>query len=409
MAFQKFSSESRTAGAIGHRKNNAGNVYCARNTLKILKGGSAFFSQLLYLIKNARESIHLQTYIFKEDETGSMVAIALKEAVARGVEVHLLVDGYASQALPNHFVQDLKAKGIHFRFFEPFLKSRHFYFGRRLHHKVVVIDGEHAMVGGINIADRYNDVDGIPSWLDFALYVQGEVVQELCVLCWKTWQGFSGAENKANCDIIPAEVNFPVNQLTDVRMRRNDWVRRKNEISITYLEMLHNATSHVTIMCSYFLPGKIIRRALRSAASRGVKIKVITAGTSDVTLGKNAERWMYDWLLRCNIELYEYQPTVLHAKVALCDDTWFTLGSYNVNDISTYASIELNLDVDNVHHARHLQHIFDDVIRQDCMAITAAIHQRRMNMFVRLLQWISYKIFRMAFVLVTFYYKKDKP
>ena len=102
-------------------------------------------------------------------------------------------------------------------------------------------------------------------------------------------------------------------------MRRNDWVRGKNEISATYSEMFRNARSHITILCSYFLPGKLIRGLLSNAAKRGVKIKVVIAGSSDIMLAKYAERWMYDWLLRNKIELYEYQPAILNAKVAVCE------------------------------------------------------------------------------------------
>ena len=113
------------------------------------------------------------------------------------------------------------------------------------------------------------------------------------------------------------------------------------------------------IMCSYFLPGKVISRLLKNASRRGVKIRVITAGPSDVMVAKYAERWMYDWLLRNKIELYEYQPNILHAKVAICDSEWLTIGSYNINNISAYASIELNVDVHNHRLALQTEQLFE--------------------------------------------------
>ncbi|MEJ0105932.1 MAG: phospholipase D-like domain-containing protein [Bacteroidota bacterium] len=159
--------------------------YTSNNKIKLIHGGRDYFDLLIQLINQATESIHLQTYIFGDDETGREVADALKTAAKRNVQVHVLADGYASQAMSRHFINELKAAGIHFRFFEPLLKSKHFYFGRRLHHKVFVADAKSALVGGINIANRYNDMPGKPAWLDFALYDEGEVAKELCVLCWK--------------------------------------------------------------------------------------------------------------------------------------------------------------------------------------------------------------------------------
>ena len=188
-------------------------------------------------------------------------------------------------------------------------------------------------------------------------------------------------------------------------MRRNDWVRRKNEISGTYINMFRYSKSHITIMCSYFLPGKIIRRILKDAAKRGVKIKVIVAGISDVAIAKYAERWMYDWLLRNNIELYEYQCTVLHAKIAVCDSEWLTIGSYNINNISAYASIELNLDVHNAAFALQTENKIDEIIKNDCLAVTREIHIKSKNIFVQFARWSCYQFIRLTFFLFTFYFK----
>jgi cardiolipin synthase len=228
------------------------------------------------------------------------------------------------------------------------------------------------------------------------------------VLCWKTWNGFPAKMGLTACEQKQIAFHFNKGVTSKVRMRRNDWVRRKNEISVTYIEMFRHAQSHITIMCSYFLPGKIIRRLLRSAAARGVKIKVVIAGTSDVVIAKNAERWMYDWLLRNNIELYEYQPTVLHAKIAVCDGKWFTVGSYNINNISTYASIELNLDVDNADMAAATEKIINDIIANDCVAITREINAHSKNIIKQFIRWCSYEVIRGMFYLATFYFKRRR-
>jgi cardiolipin synthase len=380
--------------------------YAALNKVKLIQGGREYFELLLHLINTATESIHLQTYIYDDDETGKQVAEALKAAVKRNVGVYLLTDGYASQVMSQKFIDDLKGSGVHFRFFEPIFRSNYFYFGRRMHHKVFVSDTRYVLVGGVNITNRYNDMPGKPAWLDFALYAEGEIARDLCVLCWKTWNGFPVKMGITPCEEKQLQFNFNGEEKNQVRMRRNDWVRRKNEISATYIEMFRHAKSHINIMCSYFLPGKVIRRLLSHASKRGVKIKVITAGPSDVMLAKHAERWMYDWLLRNKIDLYEYQPSILHAKVAVCDSEWLTIGSYNVNNISAYASIELNLDVRNASLAIITEDRLQKIIDKDCIHITKEKHIRTKNVFKQFIRWFSYEFIRLAFYMLTFYYKQ---
>lgn len=380
--------------------------YTPVNQVKLIRGGSEYFDTLLQMINAAEESIHLQTYIYDDDETGRLVVDALKAAAKRKVAVYLMADGYASQGISHSFIEELKRAGIHFRFFEPVLKSRYFYFGRRMHHKVIVVDTGKAMVGGINISDRYNDTPGKPAWLDFALLVEGEVVQQLCVLCWKSWKGYPVNMGITPCEEKQISFNIPPENKSQVRMRRNDWVRRKNEISTSYIEMLRTSKTSVTILCSYFLPGTLIRRQIIQAIKRGVKIKIIAAGRSDVAVAKNAERWLYDWLLRNGIELYEYEKNVLHGKMAVCDDQWMTLGSYNINNLSAYASIELNLDVRNPAFTKATNQVIETIIAEDCTPITYEHHIRTKNIFKQFGRWISYQSIRLLFYLFTFYYKR---
>lgn len=383
------------------RKKNT-TPYRSLNKAKLVRGGTAYFDLLIDLINQATESIYLQTYIFNDDETGSLVADALKKAAKRKVTVFLMADGYASQGMSKKFITDLEHSGVQFRFFEPFFKSKQFYFGRRMHHKVFVVDARFALTGGINIADRYNDLPQYPAWTDFALYTEGEIAKDLCVLCWKAWNGFPVKMDPTPCDDMKPAFHFKDAELSKLVMRRNDWIKRKNEISRTYIDMFRHAKTHVTIMCSYFLPGKAIRRALKNAAMRGVKIQVITAGTSDVMLSKYAERWMYDWLLRNKIELFEYQPTVLHAKVSVCDSEWMTIGSYNINNLSAHASVELNIDVYNPTLAKQMEQIMKTMIDTDCIAITEKQHKQSTNIFKQFIRWCAYEIIRFMLYLVTF-------
>lgn len=388
------------------RKRKVANTYTDNNYVRLIRGGKEYFDALVQLIDSAKENIHLQAYIYDDDETGILIAGALKKAAQRNVSVYVIVDGYASQVLSRSFVKDMRQAGIHFRFFEPIFKSRYFYFGRRMHHKIAVVDAKYALVGGVNIADRYNDLPGKPAWLDFALYLEGEIAAELCVLCWKTWNGYP-----LNMPITPCEEKKPVVDIaienrSEVRMRRNDWVRRKNEISASYIQMFRTAKKEVTVLCSYFLPGKIMRQQIQYALSRGVNIRIVAAGISDVSLAKNAERWLYDWLLRNKIELYEYQQNVLHGKLAVCDDTWMTIGSYNINDISAFASIELNLDVRDTKFVPVVREKIEAIIKNDCRPITTDELVRTKNIFKQFIRWCSYEFIRIVFHLFTFYFKR---
>jgi cardiolipin synthase len=383
------------------------NTVINQNEVRLIHGGAAYFDLLIRLINGARDNIHLQTYIFDDDETGLRVAAALKAAARRGVTVHVLTDGYASQVLAQDVIDDLRKAGIYFRFFEPLFKTRNFYFGRRLHHKIFVADSEFALVGGVNITNRYNDFPGKQAWLDFAVLSYGSVAKELCILCWKTWNNFHSKMEDATCNPIGGPFEFKV-EPCPVWVRRNDWVRKKNEISGSYIRMFRNARSDITIICSYFLPGKFFRRLLHYTSKRGVTIKVITTSTSDVPLAKNAERWFYDWLLRNQIRIYEYQPSILHAKAAVCDAEWATIGSYNINNLSAYASIELNLDIIDAGFANNFSNELETIIARDCILITKDLHKRNRNVFKQLYRWFSYQFIRVVFYMMTFYYKQKK-
>lgn len=372
--------------------------------MRLVRGGKEYFSTLTEMIRLARLSFHLQVYIFHDDETGREVAKALMEAAGKGVKIYILADGYASKDLSDEFIQSLQSAGIHFRFFEPLLKSEHFYFGRRLHHKVAVADGYYSLVGGINISNNYNDVGDEPSWLDWALYAEGEISRELQKVCVNLWTkpALRIKKKKLLHDVVQP---LPDEECL-VRLRRNDWVKRKNQISGSYVEMLQRATQDVIIMSSYFLPGRIIRHNLSRASKRGIAVSVIVTQVSDVKLTKHAERYMYRWLLKRKIRIYEYTRTILHAKLAVSDHKWVTIGSYNVNDISAYASVELNLDVRNDAFAATVQKRLQEIIQNDCVEITEESYVTRYNAFERFYQYLSYWLVRILYYLFTFYFKQ---
>ena len=389
------------------RRKKSKTNYSSVNELDLVKGGRDFFDLLIQLIDGASETIYIQIYIFDADETGKAVAEALIRAASRKVKVWLLVDAYASQSLPAPFIEELVSAGVAFNRFEPLLKGRNFYFGRRMHHKIVVVDTLHGLVGGINISNRYNDSDGNPAWLDWAGHVTGECAAALEQVCVETWN----LELDDRTKRIPRQRPHPEytsKKSCKIGVIRNDWVMRKNQISRTYLELFKAAQSEIVIMSSYFLPGRLFRRGLSRAVRRGVSVRLILAGKSDIALAKYAERYMYRWLLRHKIRIFEYQPTVLHGKVATMDGTRATIGSYNVNNISAYSSIELNLDVEDEAFAAEVQKRFEKIMKNDCREFTNEDYTKRTSMVAKFFQYMAYWMVRILYYLSTFYFKQKE-
>ena len=389
--------------------SSAGKVkssYSFHNQPSLIKGGASYFSTLEKLIEQAEKSIQLQVYIFDEDETGLLIADKLIDARKRNIEVQVLLDGYASRNLSTAFREKLRKEGIQLRFFNPVFKSENFYFGRRLHHKIVVCDGIRALVGGINISNRYNDMPDDPAWLDWAILVEGDVAYELHKLCnlfYAKWnKKVIHLDRKEILPKIDTTLHCPM------RIRRNDWVMNLNQISASYMEMLKNAQHEIIIMSSYFIPSNFIRSSMVAAIKRGVTIRLILASTSDVGIAKYAERYLYAWALRQGIIIHEYKNNVLHGKIAVCDDRIVTIGSYNINDISALASVELNIDVEEKIFASIVKKELNTIIEKECVEINPKNYYASQHIIEQLFQWLSYRTFRVVFKLFTFYFSKKR-
>jgi len=381
----------------------ANNEYKTNNTIEFLRGGNEYFEKLKILVESAKQFIVIHTYIFADDQTGNMVVAYLKAAANRNVKVYLLIDGIASSSLSKNFINQLTEENITLRFFEPLFKSEKFYIGRRMHQKIIIIDGLVALVGGLNIADRYNDLPTQKAWLDFALKIEGEVVLDIFE---KSKKYFKNIENKIKWPDSSTNQNDQ-NSTCEARARINDWVWHKNEISNSYLEIFRNSKKEVIIFCSYFIPGKFIRRSIKNAINRGVNIKIITSEKSDIPITKQAEKWLYDWLLRNKVELYEFQPNILHGKIGVCDNNMFTIGSYNINNLSAYASIEMNIDVKNKPLCEIVLGKLNTIILNNCKQITKKYHRENKNYFIQFKRWACYKTIRIVFLIFTFYFKRS--
>jgi cardiolipin synthase A/B len=364
------------------------------NTIKSIEpvfSGEDYFSRLQHIINKAESEIHLQTYIFENDTTGMKIAECLKEAAMRKVNVYVLLDGYGSNTLPGELTNNLINHGVNLRFFSANIVL----IGRRLHHKVVVADGKTALIGGINIADKYHGTKTEEPWLDFALQVEGKIAEPLQELCRNI---YFRKKRKNRKKIMAA---FYSDDLISVRVLQNDWLKRKNEICIAYLKSIRNSKKEVIIVGSYFLPGRRISESLKKAARNGVKIKLILAGISDVPLMRLASSYLYSSLLKNKIELYEWNKSVLHGKAAVIDSEWITIGSFNLNHLSSYGSIEMNLEIVSPEFAAYFASYLHTVIAQS-EKITAETLIARKGIITKLLNWFFYLLVRTGMILIAY-------
>lgn len=386
-------------------KHHRESGFTAHNQIQLIRGGAEFFSTLEKLIGCARYTIHLQVYIFEYDETGRRILQALERAAERKVNVYLVLDGFASRHFNEDALLRLQACGIHFRWFEPLFRTGSFYFGRRMHHKVLVVDGRYAMIGGLNIGNRYNKINSDPPWLDWAVRFEGEAAIEAYFRCLELWP----EKEVSRMPVMPVfHVNGNTIRECLIRIRVNDWVGNRHQITRSYLELLHRVRREAVFLCSYFIPGHLFRFHLLKALKRGVKIKLILTGRSDVPLAKSAELFLYPWLLRHGVEIYETYQTVVHGKIAVFDSQWVTIGSYNLNNISAKASIELNADVRDSDFGSRVMTTLKDVMKNECLKIEPKQYQRKIYWWTTLQQRLAYELVRAMVWLFTFYFRSEK-
>ena len=371
--------------------------YLPGHALELLPGGEPYFSRLLRLVGEAKRTIHFQVYIFEEDDTGREVAEALKQASRRGVEIFLTVDSYGSRGLSAGFVADLESSGIRFKKFSPLPRFYNFRVGRRLHNKVVVADSTVALVGGINVADKYRGSVGEPPWLDFALWVRGPLCAELARLCERISRDRYFGKLKPRTTATKSLAAGTARS----RIAVNDWFRRKHQITSGYRDAFQEASQSIVIMASYFLPGPSTRRALRMAAKRGVRVTLFLAGKSDVPMSFRATRFLYFWFLKNDIQVCEWHESVLHAKLAIVDSKWVSVGSYNLNHISRYSSIETNVEVlDQAFATATSAHLV--TLLQSATPVSAESFGRSRSTWDKLGDWVAYGMARWAMRLLFF-------
>ena len=374
----------------------------AGNQLTLLQNGTAFFPQLCADIDAAQHSIYLETYIFAADETGRMIANALRRAVTRGVMVRMLLDGFGSAELPQHWVDDLRTAGVEVQWFRREISPFTLHRSRkrrllRLHRKLAVMDGEIAFVGGINII---NDIpehgDFAVPRLDYAVRVQGVVAGKVHATMRHLWGMVSWANFRRRGKEIK---HFVLNRTErvatqDITFLVRDNLRHRRDIERAYLKAIAGAQHEIIIASAYFLPGRAFRHTLKQAARRGVRTVLLLQGKVEYRLQHYATHALYDQFLAEGVEIYEYQASYLHAKVAVVDGQWATVGSFNIDPFSLLLAREANLVVQDAGFAGELRASLQAAIANDAARIGSEYCEPH-NFLNRLVARLSYGVVRL--------------
>ncbi len=382
--------------------------YIGGHSLQLLRSGEQFFAENVRLIDEAKKYIHFQTYIVDEDQTGLRVIDALINAAGRGVRVYLLLDAFGTKYLSGGLINKIESSGILFRFFSPVFIKKGFQLSLRLHHKVLLVDGEAAIVGGMNYADRYHGTPQKKEWLDFAVLLKGPECVHINSILRRHWNKTFISKHERSHEVVHHTKTCEEN--IRLRVLENNWYRNKIEILRSYRHAFRHSHTRMIIFASYFLPGRLERKLLRQASTRGVDIKIVLTAESDAPMFKRATRFLYEYILRNNIKIYEYLPANLHAKVAAVDGKWCTIGSYNLNHISDYGSIEMNVDVMDTAFTLKFEKLLTEIVRHDCRQITFEEYLRHRTWFSQLRGWMSYQMIRLLMrIMAQMTSRKKKP
>jgi cardiolipin synthase len=304
----------------------------------LLRGGAEAYGAMLTAIASARRTIHMETYILASDRTGRRFAQALIERARAGVSVRLLYDAIGGLGLASDFLAELHAAGVATCEFHPVAPWRpRFALNQRDHRKILVVDGKVGFTGGFNISDDYAAVeDGGVGWHDAHVRLEGPAVSDLEAVFRRGWIKAGGASFELPAPPPPASGGTAF-----VQILSNEGRRRRTPIRRAYLHAIKRARRSIAITNAYFIPDAGLRRALENAVKRGVEVRVIVPGKSDVPAIRWASCRLYDTLLRAGIRLFEFQGRMMHAKSAVIDDAWSTVGSCNLD----HRSFNVNLEV----------------------------------------------------------------
>ena len=405
---------------MSSRQSDEKSGHIAEN-LRLYQGGRELFPVLIEAIDSAIGWVQMETYLFDVFGTGADVANALIRAAQRGVTVQVLVDGIGSRRLPLEWQERIRSAGVQWCVYSPLTSTWAILqplAWRRLHRKLCVVDQRIMFCGGINVLDDlYDPNHGAlkEPRFDFAISSTGplavDAAKAVTLLWWRVQAGYSvrqrhlsaawdkfkaaGYGGRTIDALLPAAASTTVNNMpvAHAALVLRDNLRNRSSIEKSYLEAIDQAKTEILIANAYFLPGGKLRGALINAARRGVKVTVLLQGKYEYFMQYHASRPVYDALLKEGIEIHAYAKSFLHAKVAVIDGHWATVGSSNLDPLSLLLAREANVVIEGAAFANELRGcLLSEVALQDCR-IDQTTHLRR-PVSKRFLDWFAYGVMR---------------
>ncbi len=315
--------------------------YYDGNHLTLLTRGKDVYEEMWRAIEEARESIHLETYRLRADKTGREFAQRLQLQARAGLQVRVIYDAIGSFDIDPVFINRLRNAGVQVLEYHPLQPWRpRWGINRRDHRKILAIDGKIAFTGGVNISDDHAPLEeGGSDWHDVHVKVEGPAAAEIDRLFRGVWK----KETKRPIPFLPNSAVQP--GYSKVWVAANQEFLHRLRIRLAYLRSIHAARQEIIIANAYFVPDFRITRALAGASDRGVAVRILVQGASDLPWVQKAGRYHFDYLLRRGVKIYEWPGPILHAKAAVADRTWSAVGSYNLDHRSLLSNLELNLHI----------------------------------------------------------------
>ena len=408
--------------------------------LQLLQGGQEFFPAIVQAIDAARHEVRLETYIFNLDASGSQVADALVRAAGRGLSVYLVVDGAGTPELPKALADRFDKAGVQWHVYARvggvgwFVPSR----WRRLHRKLCAVDGRIAFCGGINVLDDFFDpnhgVLDAPRF-DFALKITGPLVRDVTEAMSQFWWRIKAAKNTRALDFpsawaalqsavrsLPVSLETlasneamksadqteqapgaggganPIGHSARAALVLRDNFRKRKHIEQAYRKAIGEAKTEIIIANAYFVPGARLRRALIHAAKRGVRVRLLLQGRYEYFMQYHAARPVFGALLAAGVEIHEYAASFLHAKVAVIDSRWVTVGSSNLDPLSMLLAREANIVLVDQTLAQDLRNRLDTAMQVGGQLLDATAYANR-PLRQRALDWVAFGLMRLILFL----------
>jgi cardiolipin synthase len=372
------------------------------NRIRLLTTGKEYFPELLRAIGAARRSIHLETYLYEDDPIGRSVTEALVDAAGRGVRVRLIIDGFGGGDHARRLARELQPYGVQIRIYrsERWWRMQRRLF-RRLHRKIAVIDETLAFVGGINIIAEPADEPG--PRLDFAVECEGPIVSPITLSAERLWWTLSLPRLSEPAVPFPRRLGLqtqqPVRGGVRAALLLRDNLLHRRTIERAYTEALATAQHDALIANAYFIPGRRFRTALLDAARRGVRVRLLLQGKNEHIVQFYAQHALYGQLVAGGVKIHLYTRSFLHAKAAVIDDDWATVGSSNLDPYSLLMAREANVLVRDAAFARALRARVEQAIAAESVQFGPEDLLRR-SWPARIFDWIAFGITRAAIAII---------